>query len=409
MTFGRPFTVREGQTTVVTIDFDGQRSVHLNGEGDYILTPEVKLLVDEPLVNELLKEGEDSSPRHDHPSGKKLEIEGLIESFSATELVVGGLTITITPETEMDGFPTEGLYVDVEVVVEADGSFTAVELEVKGERGSGLPKVEIEGTIEALNGDTWTVAGYTVRLTGEATWQAGGQTVTVATNAEIDGDPQVGHTAEVKGLLGPDGTLLALEIEVDDDGEDDEGREERAHGELNGVIEGLYGTRGDISSLSEQDLEGQNWRGDMTVTLADGTTFTINRGTEIEGTLRSGVEVEVKIETASDGARYAIEIEVEDHEKEREEEVASENQENPEEEREETNDHSGSGTHGGDEEEASGTRDGREEEPVLTGDGGEVKQEVRLTNPDGLEDPSGKAKYEFREGDRTRVCPAYRR
>ena len=102
LTFGRPFTVREGQTTVVTIDFDGQRSVHLNGEGDYILTPEVKLLVDEPLVNELLKEGEDSSPRHDHPSGKKLEIEGLIESFSATELVVGGLTITITPETEMD-------------------------------------------------------------------------------------------------------------------------------------------------------------------------------------------------------------------------------------------------------------------------------------------------------------------
>ena len=365
LTFGRPFTVSEGQTTVVTIDFEGQRSLHLNGEGDYILTPEVKLLVDEPLSDR-----DESSGYQHQASGKKMEIEGIIDRFSVTELVVGDMTINITPETEVEGTMVRGLYVDVEVVVEADGSFTAVEVEVKEERESGLTKVEFEGRITALGENTWTVGGYTGHLTGEATWEVGGQRVTVATHADIDGDPEVGYTVEVEGLLVGPNTLLALEIEVEDDddddkkddrervkeddkgdGEEDGHGEERAHVELNGVIKGLYGAQGDIGSLSEQDLEGQYWAGDVTVKLFDGTSFIIGEETEIDGILRSGAEVEVEIETASDGTRYATEIEVEDHE---------EGKEDPSEPPED-----------------------REEEPVATADDGNKEEEADKNSESG--------------------------
>ena len=144
LSFGRPFTVEEGETTIVTIDFEGQRSVQLTEEGDYILDPEVKLLVSEPL-----NDGEESSSHHHHASGEKMEIEGLIESFSAAIdsdtrwVVVGGQIIKVTPETEVEGNPGEGLYVEAEVIVEPDGSFTAVELEVKV-----VPTISITAPLE---------------------------------------------------------------------------------------------------------------------------------------------------------------------------------------------------------------------------------------------------------------------
>ena len=383
LTFYRPFTVKEGQTTVVTIDFEGERSVHLNGEGDYILTPEVKLLVDEPL-----SDGEESSRGHGHASGTKMEIEGIIASFSATtdsdgqSIMVGNLTIRITPETEVEGTLAQGLYVDVEVVG-ADGSLTAVEVEVKEERGSGLAKVEIEGFITALGENTWTVGDYTVHLTGEVTWQVGGQNVPVTTNAEIDGDPQVGHAVEVEGLLvGPGLTLLALEIDVEDDGDEDEHQEEHAHFELNGVITGLSGAQGNISSLSKQDLEGQDWPGDLTVTV-NGTSYTINQGTEIDGTLQVDAPVEIKFETV-DGIQYVTKIEVGDDEEEREGEVASENQEDPEEEPLATaDDHAGSSNDGEDEHQAdenSGSGSQQEGSTTTSEEGEELRYEGTLVS-----------------------------
>jgi len=192
-----------------------------------------------------------------------MEIEGVIKYFNGNELgLEGELTIIVTSETEVEGNLAQGQHVDVEVVVEADGSLTAVEVEVERHDGHGLPKLEIEGTITEKNGDTWTVAGYTVYLTGEAIWQVGGGSVTFTTHAEIEGDPQEGDTVEVKDLLGGPGlTLLALEIEVEDDGDEDEHREEHALVELNGVITGLSGDPADIDSLSGGTSKGRIWPG----------------------------------------------------------------------------------------------------------------------------------------------------
>ncbi len=303
LSFGRPFTVREGETTIVSIDFDGQRSVQLTDEGEYILTPEIKLLVSQPF-----NDGEESPGTPNGLQRAKVEIEGVIGSYSDTEWFVGGHSLNVIPETEVEGTPAIGLYAVAEVLVEPDGSFTALDLVVKGEKTTRLP-VEIEGAIVALNGDTWTVDGYTVHLTGEATWQVGSQTITITTNAEIEGDPQVGHTAYVTGLLGPDGTLLALEIKVDA-GTDAEHLGERV--QLNGVVKVLQVAgmlQGVISSLSTADVVLETWNGDIIVSLADGTSFIINRDTKINGTLVLGAEARVEAVT-SDGQLIAVQVDV---------------------------------------------------------------------------------------------------
>ena len=45
--FVRPFKVQDGGTTVLLLDFDGQKSIHVTGAGQYMLKPVVTLLVPE--------------------------------------------------------------------------------------------------------------------------------------------------------------------------------------------------------------------------------------------------------------------------------------------------------------------------------------------------------------------------
>ena len=194
--------------------------------------------------------------------------------------------------------------------------------------------------------------------------------MTVTTNAEIDGDPQVYDTVEVEGLLvGPGLTLLAREIEVGYDGEVDERRDERDHVELSGVIADLAGAQTDIDILSAGDVEGPDLAGSVTVTLSDGTSFIIGEDTEIEGTLQIGVDVEMEIETI-DGIRYVIEIEVEDDEEGRED--SSDTGKDREEQPAAADGDSGSGNGG----EEDGHREDPKDEPVPAADGGETR--VRL-------------------------------
>lgn len=59
----RPFRVVEGQTTVVFLDFDGARSLLASGQGKYILTPEIRVLVREPKPQEQKLEKEQRQER----------------------------------------------------------------------------------------------------------------------------------------------------------------------------------------------------------------------------------------------------------------------------------------------------------------------------------------------------------
>ncbi|MEP0548966.1 MAG: DUF5666 domain-containing protein [Rhodothermales bacterium] len=220
-------------------------------------------------------------------------------------------------------------------------------------------EVEVEGVIEALGDETLTVGGFTFL-------------VTAAT--EIDGgdgdvgfeDLAVGQFVEVEGFYTADGTLVAEEIEVEDD--DDGGDEVEVEGLITALaddgltvsglfflitgateiegddgdisfedlavgqfaeVEGHYDASGalvadeievDESDEQEVDVEGTiEALGDASLTVG-GFTFSVTDDTEIEGDdieltfadLAVGQLVEVEGFYAADGTLVAREIEVED-------------------------------------------------------------------------------------------------
>ena len=67
--------------------------------------------------------------------------------------------------------------------------------------GGAAQEQRWEGTLEAINGSTWVIAG---------------QSVTVSGATEIRDTPQIGDPVEVRALPQPDGTLLAVRIEKND-------------------------------------------------------------------------------------------------------------------------------------------------------------------------------------------------
>jgi hypothetical protein len=128
--FVRPFDVVAGETTVILLDFDAEKSVTVTGSGKILVKPVVKLTI---------KPGESK--------GKPEEAE-----------------------------------------------------EKEAERQ------EFEGIIDTIDGDIWTMT-----VEGES-W-----TVDVS-EAEIDGEPEVGLEAEVKGTV-VDDTIVASEVEIEEEEE----------------------------------------------------------------------------------------------------------------------------------------------------------------------------------------------
>nr|MBC7244353.1 hypothetical protein [Chloroflexota bacterium] len=129
------------------------------------------------------------------PAEQPFEFQGLIESWSPTQWIVGGYTLIITADTHIEGSPQRGLLAEVKAVRRADGSLVARQIVIQ------LPKEEVqfEGTIQAIGPTEWVVEGVVVRIDD--------QTV-------IEGTPAVGQIAEVQGLLLPDGAVLGCRIIV---------------------------------------------------------------------------------------------------------------------------------------------------------------------------------------------------
>ena len=132
----RPFTVEAGVTTVLTLDFDGEKSLVLpgkdiaSGKERAIFKPVVKLLI----------EKEKGETEQEQEQEQEQEAEGL----------------------------------------------------------------EFEGTIEAIDGDTWTMT-----IDGED-WAVD------VSGTEIEGEPAVGLEAEVKGTV-VDDTIVASEVEIEEE------------------------------------------------------------------------------------------------------------------------------------------------------------------------------------------------
>ncbi len=140
--------------------------------------------------------------------GAEIEFRGTLTAINGDTWTVNGIVVIVSANTEIKGNLQVGDRVKVEGALRADGSVLAREIEVEAEAATATPvpnqrEVDFEGTLTAINGNTWTVNGLAV---------------IVNANTEIEDNPQIGDTVKVEGALQADGSVLAREIKKDHSG-----------------------------------------------------------------------------------------------------------------------------------------------------------------------------------------------
>ena len=138
---------------------------------------------------------------------------GSIEALPSNQLGewrISGRTVTVTASTYIDrehGPAVVGAYVEVEGIIQADGSFTATKIEIKEKTGS-TGRSSFHGIVETLP-DTSNLVGD---------WKVSGRIVRVTTSTKVSqrgGAISVGTRVEVKGSENPDGSVTATKIKRD--------------------------------------------------------------------------------------------------------------------------------------------------------------------------------------------------
>lgn len=147
----------------------------------------------------------------------EVEFTGTIESITPPSLRVSGRTVVTNADTEFEGEGRTGSLADfkvgdrveVEGTLLSDGSVLARELK-KLEGDDDEKEVEFKGRIESITPPSLRVSGRTVQTDSATKIERDDKTITLT-------DLKVGETAEVKGTLLADGSVLARKIEVEED------------------------------------------------------------------------------------------------------------------------------------------------------------------------------------------------
>ncbi len=111
----------------------------------------------------------------------EVEFEGTLNAKDGMTWTVDTTTVIISTTTEVKGMLEVGDLVKVEGYKQADGSVLAKEIkladESENEHENHGSEVELEGTLNAIDGSTWTVDTTTV---------------IISTTTELKGNLQVG-------------------------------------------------------------------------------------------------------------------------------------------------------------------------------------------------------------------------
>ena len=226
------------------------------------------------------------------------KLEGVLDSLDATQIVVSGIAIQRTAATVVQGNPQPGQPVEVKAMLDANGKMVAVRVKAEDPDDVGQApvghEVKFKGVIQTLP-DTglygvWVISGYSVNVVPGLT--------------EIDehkGVIRVGVRVKVEAVREADGTLTALEIEVEE-AEDDHGDDED-HDKPQGYIK----FKGVIESLPPGNTLIGTW-------MVSGKQVIVTPRTELEdeeGPFQVGARVKIKGYRLENGAIRAREIETE--------------------------------------------------------------------------------------------------
>jgi len=212
--------------------------------------------------------------REPPPREVKVKFEGQIIEISSTIWVIGEHSVLLDTNTqvlEKNGRAEVGAWANVKAIRQQDGSLRALEIVIERPSEIHGEPVEFRGIIEQL---------------GDAEWVIEGRSVRISETTVIQGTPEVGSLAEVKGLRLADNSIVAQHIVVKPP--------ELQEVEFEGLIE----------SLSD------------TIWVVAGHSIVIDAETTIAGDPAVGLTAEVKALLLPDGTILARHIRVESTEPE---------------------------------------------------------------------------------------------
>ena len=232
------------------------------------------------------------------PDGLK-EIEGPVDSPFPVSGTCGGfpLVFTVGGKTVRADASTSfvpacqaivaGAEVEVKGHLQADGAFAATVVKVEG------MSAEVEGTVAATSAGSCDAKNLAFTLTPR-----NGPVQTVKTDATTKFNPScaklvVGASVEAKGMLQPDGSILASKVEV---------KAFEDHKELEGRVDTPFPASGSCSSFPLVfKVEGKTVRADALTSFKPACVA-----------LAAGAEVEVEGLLQADGVLAATSVEVEE-------------------------------------------------------------------------------------------------
>ena len=298
------------------------------------------------LAREIENKG---GPRGPEEDSNEVEVEGIFQGVDEEDgsWIVDGVKVSVDSNTKLKGTPAIGSQIEIEAALLEDGSLLAKE--IKAQRASAKKSrkdAEIEGTIDDI----------VVDEDGTRILVINGLSVKLSELTELEGDVEAGAYVEVEALFQEDGSLVAREVEVQEqDAVSEDGQ--RNEVEIEGTIESssedgttlvVNGIKVSISGLSEVkgnlvegafvkiegvllsdgsipagELKGSGRRttasgteveveglldeinldedGNIVSVVVDGLTIDVEALTELEGTLEVGREVEIEGIIGDDG------------------------------------------------------------------------------------------------------------
>jgi hypothetical protein len=197
---------------------------------------------------------------------KKAKLRGTVEDLLVDgTLIVDGIHVVLSPLTEMEDETRVGDFVEVEALLQPEGSLLAKEVVNLGiVEGQDIPEsstVEIEGTLESINEDDNILV-------------VNGIKIALSVLSETKGELIVGSPVKLEGFLLPDGSIRARELKGEGRAATTSGTEVKIEGVIGRVN---HDEAGEIESV-----------------VIDGLTLGIAALTEVEGTMEPGAEVSAK-------------------------------------------------------------------------------------------------------------------
>ncbi len=123
-----------------------------------------------------------------------IEFTGQIKAINGELWTIGSLVVRVTGQTQIEGEPEVGSWVQCKAERRAGGEIWALRIKVLI-----LAEYEFQGVIESVSGNVWRIAG---------------QSLLITERTQIIGEVAVGREAQVRAVRHPDGELEALLIYV---------------------------------------------------------------------------------------------------------------------------------------------------------------------------------------------------